>query len=604
MRKISFVFPLILCLIWCGSVAVYGQVPKEAKTPVKPPAEKEENSDLLRWRVFVDGLFQEARSISPEERRPYAVAEVAAAYWEIDRDESKAQFISALEAAWKLSQQDKKYGDLIDDVMTKASRVDVSLAKALTKRPSELRGEEKYQYDIAGSNALELLKEDPQRAAELVEAFAPNGLPMAALNFIFALSKVNLPLANRVYRTYLEKAGADERIPIENVLPLAGYSFGYAEYYSPDRRGGIYTGQPATAVPMNPALAKSFLDLAYRRIAAAIEQRNNAIGADVEGRNFTIIFSLEYLIPEVSRFSPETIGAWDELRQAGMVGVAAEQAQKVMSRLGMIRQTRSRVQAYAETPETMDVETETSLKDVDKIVGTCERDMVYMKASLHFSYRKNFKRALELLSKVEGEKRADSVRKMVFFDIAMADIQNGDWDAAEARIKKIPEPTIKALAQVRLAEGLFKKNDKQQGGRAADEAVAMIEKYADPQYRPRLLFALASILLKPDPAEAKSTLDRAIKSLNKIEPDDTPGVYVRNMVLMSCIPDDKGGVWYDNSPMLDNATVFDAITLFAKENPDTTTTNAEGIADKITRNRSLAIVGKFALTAVKKKRTK
>jgi len=103
MRKISFVFPLILCLIWCGSVAVYGQVPKEAKTPVKPPAEKEENSDLLRWRVFVDGLFQEARSISPEERRPYAVAEVAAAYWEIDRDESKAQFISALEAAWKLA---------------------------------------------------------------------------------------------------------------------------------------------------------------------------------------------------------------------------------------------------------------------------------------------------------------------------------------------------------------------------------------------------------------------------------------------------------------------------------------------------------------------
>src|SRR5207248_3707660 len=98
--------------------------------------------------------------------------------------------------------------------------------------------------------------------------------------------------------------------------------------------------------------------------------------------------------------------------------------------------------------------------DVEKLVGTCERDIVYTKAALHFSYSKNIKRSQELLGKVEGEKRAESLRNVLSYDMVKADIENGEWDYAELHLKKVTGPEMKAIAQIQMTEALIKKGDK------------------------------------------------------------------------------------------------------------------------------------------------
>src|SRR5438067_8206625 len=110
----AFIF-LIVGLTACAAIA---QPAKEVKSQpaastqsTKPP-----DPNFIRWKLYLDILAQEARSVA-EERRPYVVAEIATAYWELDREESQAMFISALDAAWKLAEQDKKYRDMLDDVL-------------------------------------------------------------------------------------------------------------------------------------------------------------------------------------------------------------------------------------------------------------------------------------------------------------------------------------------------------------------------------------------------------------------------------------------------------------------------------------------------------
>jgi tetratricopeptide (TPR) repeat protein len=582
---------VLFVLVLLSGLTVLGQKP--TATP-KPP-----DPNLVRWMIFLDGLEQQSRSVA-EERKPYVVAEVASAYWEVDRAGAERLFVGAVDSALKLTEQDKKYGDVLDDVLTMASRLDVSLAKLLTKRIAEKQGSKKGRYDIAGSNLYELLKEDPQRAAELAEAFAPDGLPLAAPNFILSLAKADKALADRLYSVYLEKIAGQNEISVEHLVSMCGYAMGYPEYYTMDGTGGTsgMTALPVKGHTANPRFAAPILKYVYRRLIREIGERNNAVGADIEKRTWRILFAVEYLGSEIERFDPASASAWEEARQQVRAGVSAEQMQNVAMRVNSIVDVRNRVRAIADSPATIEDASEASLEGVEKIVGTCQRDLVYMKAALNFSYRKNFKRALELLGKIEGEGRAESVRQNIFYDMAIADIENAEWDAAEARIKKIPSPNLKVLAHIKLADALVKRNQSSDARNAADAAVAMIEKLDQPNDRAGMYIGLAAIYLKIDPIAARSELERAIKHFNKAGPKDDYSYSFLIKVPMSC--DTKGDEWYGGSYSPDNSDILKAVKLFAKENPDAAKSTVESIGDVATRIRAEAVVARAAFGRLKK----
>ncbi|HEX3101992.1 MAG TPA: hypothetical protein VHQ01_09380, partial [Pyrinomonadaceae bacterium] len=369
-----------MLLVLFGHRASTAQPAKEPKPSPKAANPKEPDPNLLRWRIFLDGLVQDARSVPSEERRPYAVADVAAAYWELDHDESQAMFIAALDAAWKLTEKmkpgERRQQPVLEYVLLTASRIDSALLKTLIDRLRKKEGAEKEADDIASETALDLIETDPEKAAQLAEAFAPNGLDDGtALFFIFRLAQKDISLANRVYATYLAKVGANENIPLEYVLRLAGYAFGHLEYYSVDKRGELSGANFRRIVGLsaNQENINSFLSLAYRRTAKAIEQRNNATGAGNEGLSYPILFSLAYLEPDAERFLPASSPTWQQLEQLGIVGTTPEQTQKIAGYINSINHGRERLRVYDEDPDKIETEAEATLEDVEKLVGTCQR---------------------------------------------------------------------------------------------------------------------------------------------------------------------------------------------------------------------------------------
>ncbi len=113
-----------------------------------------------------------------------------------------------------------------------------------------------------------------------------------------------------------------------------------------------------------------------------------------------------------------------------------QQSQQVASLLNTINQARARARKFDESPQTPEQEAEASLEDVEKLTGTCQRNVVYSKAALTFSSRKNFKRAIDLAGKIEDLKQSASVKEVIFYDMAISAIENGDWEDAQDKLKK------------------------------------------------------------------------------------------------------------------------------------------------------------------------
>ncbi len=116
---------------------------------------------------------------------------------------------------------------MLNHVLSSATKLDSTLAKTLTKRLLDKEDSDSDRDDISSSAALEILKQDAEKSAQLAEAFAPNGLQNGtATFFIYRLAAQDIQLSNRVYGVYLNKVGANENIPLEWILPLGGYGFG------------------------------------------------------------------------------------------------------------------------------------------------------------------------------------------------------------------------------------------------------------------------------------------------------------------------------------------------------------------------------------------
>jgi hypothetical protein len=591
---IALIFAILLLHLSAGVFLAQSTAGRNQSS--KATKQASEDPEIVRWKIFLNGLAQESRTVFPEERRPYAIVEVANANWEIDRDASRQLYFSALDMAMSLARQDKKYRALINYVLSAATRRDAELAEELNKR---LLDKEDDNDNVSIETALEMLEENPLAAAQLAEAFAPNGLQDGTAAFlIFSLAKKDIRLSDRVYGVYLSKVRANESIELESVLTLAGYAFGYSEYYSVNKKGHLRGSSflPISGLSANPVFTNAFLSLAARRLALAIDRRNRAVGGEIEGLNFPILFASEYLIPEVAKYAPGLLPSWQELQQRGIVGTTTQQTQQVQNHLIQIRQARLRTQKFSDNSQTPELEAEASLENVEKLPGTCQRDVIYSKAALLFASRKNFKRAIETAGKIEDLKQSENVKDAIAISVTEVAIENGEFEEAETKAGKISSPEHKARLYLILAQALISRNDAQQTQGVVNETIKLIEKLPDAGDRAAMLFSMSTILLQTDPQEAHAALRNAVNNLNKKEPVDQVTFEFPIKVPLSCPGEEV--IWYGGVETVPNSNVFDALSLFARQNPDEATRAAEEIGDKINRIRALALITKGALKNV------
>jgi hypothetical protein len=293
---------------------------------------------------------------------------------------------------------------------------------------------------------------------------------------------------------------------------------------------------------------------------------------------------------------------WRQLQQRGIVGATTAQAQQVQNHILQIQQSRLRTQKFSDDSQTPELEAETSLEGAEKLPGTCQRDVIRSKAALLFGSRKNFKRALEIAGKVEDLKQSESVKQAITISIVESAIENGELDEAEAKAGKMSSLEHKARLYILLTDAFSKRNDRQRTQELMNETIRLIEKLPEAGDQAAMSFSLSAIPLRIDPLEAQTILRNAIKNLNKKEPVDKPNFVIPIKVPLSCSGEEV--TWYGGFETIPSSNVFDALALFAAQNPDEALRSAEEIGDKITKIRAQALITKLALRALAKTQSK
>lgn len=607
----TWILALPICsvtvLFFLGDVpplfAQAGKTNKDLTSIATAAPPKQLDPNFVRWRVYLDTLAQEARSV-PDERRPYVVTDVALAYWEFDRDEARRLFTAALDESIKFVEQDKKkFQPMLTYVVNTVCRLDVGLAKEFTKRLAAKLGDTNAEQ-VGMGNAVDLLKTDKQAAIQLAKALAPAGLrDGSAMEFILQLSVEDLDAATELFNIYLQRASADESIPAGMLTQFAGFAFGWYEYYGMSPNGDMFGRSGGGGLPIKACvrnceadanLVRAVLLPVYSRLQKALVRRDqepNSIGVNEAPGLLWIADYINGLLSMKGQLPPE----WQQLRDRAAIGVDQDRISVMQHNAGMMQQQRERLRKLSERPEAIDEFTEEAfLSKVESTPGACERDLLYMRGVTNYSYRQNFRRSQELLDKIGDPKRTEDIRNFLLNDMAVADIKSGDLDTARARVKKITVPRLAIAAMIDLTKAFAVSGDRIEAGRVAAETAAMIVKLQETKDRAGMYFGLAAVLIKDDEREARSFLDKAIKDLNKLEPLDNWRYTFLHTVLMSCDPN-AGGPAFGSNFAPEISTIYDAIRLFSRYDLDHTDSSADSIADKPTKIRSQAIVARAAL---------
>jgi hypothetical protein len=590
MRAMLFILPAIVHLTIPANLAAQQN---SGNTPGEEPAQQSAlDQAILRWEIFLGSVAQDAKTAFPEERRVYPTVEAANAYWETDRDISTSLYVKAIDNAISMTRQDKKNRSLISYVISSSAKLDGELTKALNERLAD--AELKLPDDFRLDSAMDLIESDPESAARLAEAMAPAGAENgSAMRVIYQLAEKDKRLSDRVYDVYLQRIAADPRIGLGAVDYFAGYAFGYSEYCAVLRDGASMYSilMPNRALAAQRFFTRSFLQTAYNKTSGAIDQRNRAVGDDLKNLNFQIAFTFQYLVPEVALLSPNDLPVWQQLQQQGFAGITAPELERAGQLVQSIHQMRAQNQTASESPQASEQEIVDGLDDIEKITGTCQRDAAYGKAAMRLAILENFTKAFEVADKIETPKQEADVIEYIRIQMAENAIENSEPNA-EKQFEKISRPEILALLYAELA---IKTKDRSK----IDEAVRVGEKLENAENRTGLLFGLSSLLINIDPAAAQPVFRKAVKNLDQTEPTDKPTFLMNMSVLVGCDGERSYFGWGKSIP---NSTVFEAISEFAKRDPDTASSLANEIGDKITKLRAQAMIAKIALADLEKRK--
>lgn len=553
----------------------------------------DEPPDTIQWKYLLSSLATDARSL-PEESRSYALAAVADAYWNLDREAARAMFIAALDSAFSLKEGDKADSSAISHVLAIVTKRDVGLTKTLLETiavKQKLSDLEEAPFSVA----FDLLQSDPGRATKLAEAFVPNGLSSGTANsFIFQLAKQDIGLANEIYRAYLNRFAADAKLPLSQLTSLSGYAFGYSEFYGltqgiPPQLYGVSSRRIAN-LQLNPVLARAFLDLALRRTDETVERASQMAGPERDYLSTVSLFAIAYLLPEVVKYSPTTVRAWEKLQQRATIGTTPAQHEQVGRYIQSINEWRARVRRFDDAPQlSAEQAAEAMLEQAERLPNSCQRDRAFSKAALGLSSIKEFRRALAIADRVSDLKERDGVKQFLFYDMALAARDAGEWTEMRERAKSVSTPELIAVLYIKAADVVHRK-DGITSAELIRETLKNAERISDPQVRTGVLLGAAAVQVKIDVFAGLEILRTAIKTLNQRTAKDQSGFSILMKVSLACPGDDE---WHGTRISLANATLYEVLPLFSAHNVEETFLIARNLEDPSTKVRALASVVKY-----------
>ena len=581
---------LLLCAPAAGQARRDGQAEGAGGRPA---------ADAARWFYMLDELARDARAIPEAEKRPALVAEVADAYWELDRARARELFGSALEAALSLKAGSKEAGRALRQVIGLAARRDAGLARALTEKVLESAAEKDWAAGESMSVAVEMLDADPQRAAQLAAAHATAGPSFDAAWFILQLAGRDPAAAEQVYRAYLSRLPPG--LGLERLLWLAGYPFGHTEAYGgasdPAQMAG-FNVLPSPHVSPKPALARAFLEAASRAVQNTLRQAAAAAPPQAEALNALALYATLYLLPEVQRYSPLAAEEWSLLQRQALSGTSEARRDGVARRVQELFAARARTgrQGQADAPAGAYAEgqAEDALARAEKLPAGCRRDVEYVTAALSVGWAKDFRRALEVAGRVENDAIRESLLQFLYYDMSGAAVSRGDAGGlaeAQKHAEQVSAPEQRALLYVKIARAtLLRHEDRQSAAGLLRKTMRLAETVSEPSSQATILLASAAGFADFDSYEGQQALKEAVKVVNRARSQDVENFHVLRKVSLACRAGED--TWYGGSEGAERFSLFETFAALAVADADGMLSLARDLDDPSLRLRSQIFIAR------------
>jgi len=592
----SLLAALIITICLSGSLNAQPEIKKDqTKTDAR-------DTELLakrqQWHDLLDQLGDEARALFPEKNRSYAVAEVADAYWNLDEAKSTDLFLLALKAAMSVEPA-REASAAVRNVIGLAAKRRVALGKRLNQELDKERAKSGRFGTDSISAARDLLESDPNVAADLVAGIAPAGLSGDSAGvFILDLAERNLKASQDVYGAYLARAAADPTIPLNHMLWLAGYPFGYGETYGfSDRDLTRMVGMGGRNIPGlsgNPVLAQAFLKIVFADLQGTMTQAASLPPEQAAALNSLCLFTTMYLLPEVERYVPASAEAWWVIRQRASAGTAPAQRDLIEKQLQMIGNNRAAAKRKAETDQsTPDEPTASDLADIEKITGGCQRDVAYVKASLAFHGRKNETQALKVADRVDTQSLHDALLQYLYYDLALAGADDGNWADADKYAKKVESREQLELLTVKMADAALRQKNNTRAFELLSDTRRRANDLDDNDARAKVLLAASIVVARLDQAQIIELMSDAVKALNRGKDHNLDRLTVLRKIDLSC-GSNSPNQFYGSQAQADRFNLLDALALASTLDSDGALVIARSIEDQTNRIRALASIARSA----------
>lgn len=560
--------------------------------------------DAVRWRLLLDQLNDQAHLLPLDKNRPYGIVQVADAYWNLDKAKSEEIFKLALEAAMALKVGSRTQNDAISHVLAMAAKRDVNIAKRLTERVADQRSRENGKSNEAVNAAIDLLRSGADRnlVVQLSEANAPNGLSDGTAGFlILELAGEDLGAAKLVYLSYLNKFAANPELPLNELLWLGGYPFGYGESY------GFYgsnlsrlIGSGGRLIPglaPDPAVARTFLGVALRDGLRNLDHASTLPADRADLLYALVLFTATYLSAEVPRYRPEDVGAWRLLFQRAFSGATAARQRDVERNMEFVAKNRAVAEKRDGSPEVYlqdkQDKVEMRIEKAKKLPEGCERDRSYADAAIAILSLKDYKRALSTASLIQETSFQDSVYQFIYYDISSAAAELGQLADAEEYAKRVLVPGQRALLYVKIARAALQQEDRVRAAGLLAETTRLGKNSSDRQIQASILLAAAAAFAQFDPIETSQTLKDAIQAAEGIEEANLDSFAILRKVDLSC-SGGPGRTQFMSGEHAEQFSLYDTLASVALTDLEGTILLANDIADPLARIRALATIVRVA----------
>ena len=578
-------------LVLMLSMTVFSQSPKE----IQPKAEKTETGSPaqpseyeLRWHSTLQQLAQDALTLARAEDRPTAIAEVANAYWKLDRTRSSELFGEALDSALSQDLKSKDVREGIRRTLSLAAERDRSLYTKLSQRLVERLSEDKSANELLTSTAIQMLKDNRHAAIQLAEQAGASGLTMDVPVLIFKLAETDIPESKRLFTIYLNKQAKVLRLG--DLLWLAGYALGYGEAWGgwDTVRMAGFSGFRIEGLVRDPALARAFLTAA---VAATQKLLNQSAAMSPGARNQAnslALFATEYLHAEISRYLPDTEAQWQVLNTQALSGTPPERQRGVSALIKRIIDARSRVADYKTAEDYQRTNAETQLDEIERIADACKRDQAYAGVALSLS-SVDFARGLRIAENIKDLGLRDSVVQFLQYDWVVAALRKNEIVEARNRAERITARQQRALLYAQIAESMLARGNSMDASDLLLSACQLAHSSLEPDEQPAVLLAAAATYAKFDRVAAYDALRSAVRAINRVDLRNVDSISIPRKVKLGCSME-KATESFGGSHKVERYSLIRSLALVASDNIGEAVAIAQEIKEPANRIRTLVAI--------------